>query len=298
MVDDKFRKILNINLTEEQIGKVKNYIEENKKEKNGIDKNNNKNITQNPCGTVYKVCFKKAEKSYYEGLKLHTSFIYYIIQNFVFLISFTGKINTQFLDKSIAPIYLIVYLVLCAVYIFWKLFYKKYDENFTEKKGWIYFHLFNLFIFKAFMYYFLYLILLYTIQAESPVKIFIWFFTIKNTFLIYCAVYLFARNGLISYATLTIFGIVILIISTLFSMITLNLKDVLIQFIMGVVGMLFFHLGIILARYKEALFENKNSWNTLSIEVFELTLILFPALIGAITTLLFVTFGLFISFLR
>ena len=230
---------------------------------------------------------------------MHNGFIFYIIQNFCFLVSFIGSTKSQnMFEESIGPIYLMIFVILCAVYIFWRLFAKNYDEKFTEKKCLIYFHLFNLFIFKALMYHILFLILVNTIKDESPGKIFMWFLATKNVFLVYCTVYLFARNGLISYATLTIFGIVILIISTLFSMITLYLKDVLIQFIMGVVGMIFFHLGINIARCKEALLKNKKAWNTLSIEVFELSLILFPAMIGTVIVLISITFGYFIAYLR
>jgi hypothetical protein len=96
---------------------------------------------------------------------------------------------------------------LCALSIFWILYFKKYDENFIEKISLIYFHLFNLFIFKLLIYQILFLILKNLIKDESPGKIFIWFLAIKNAFLVYCTVYLYKRNGLISYVTLTIFGI-------------------------------------------------------------------------------------------
>ena len=73
----------------------------------------------------------------------------------------------------------------------------------SQKKSWIYFHLFNLFVFKLFLHHILFLALVNTIKDESPGKIFIWFFAIKNAFLVNYTVNLFVINGLISYATLT-----------------------------------------------------------------------------------------------
>lgn len=156
----------------------------------------------------------------------------------------------------------------------------------------------NLLSLKSFLYIFLYLLLEKIILDPKPNKVFIGYFAVKNVFLIYCTIYLFIRDGLICYSTLTIFGIVILIISALISMTYLFLKDVLIQFIMNVVEMIFFHIGMNVARCKEALFKNKKLWNTLSIEVFHLTLILFPAMIGTFFTLICLTFGSFIFILR
>ena len=296
-IDDKFRKILNIEITQEKLDKVINILDKYDKNKKNSTDNNNKNINSSEtlCGTLYNVCFKKAERSYYEGLNLHAGFIYYIIQNFIFLSSFIGITKSNGMGDSIGWIYAMIILLLCAVYIFRKLFFKKYDENFTKNDFWIFFHLFNLLSLKFFMYIILYLILQDTILDPKPGNVFIGFFAVKNVFLIYCTVYFFARDGLISYVTLTFFGIVILIISALISMIYLFLKDVLIQFIMSVVGMIFFHIGMNVARCKEALFVNKKLWNTLSIEVFQLTVILFPAMIITIIVLICLTFGYCIS---
>ena len=296
-IDDKFRKILNIEITQEKLDKVINILDKYDKNKKNSTDNNNKNINSSEtlCGTLYNVCFKKAERSYYEGLNLHAGFIYYIIQNFIFLSSFIGITKSNGMGDSIGWIYAMIILLLCAVYIFRKLFFKKYDENFTKKECWIVFHLFNLFMLKSLMYIILYLILQDTILDPKPGNVFIGFFAVKNVFLIYCTVYFFVRDGLISYVTLTLFGIAILIISAFISMIYLFLKDVLIQFIMSVVGMIFFHIGINVARCKNALFVNKKLWNTLSIEVFQLTIILFPAMITTIFVLICLTFGYCIS---
>lgn len=57
------------------------------------------------------------------------------------------------------------------------------------------------------------------IQDEHPNEIFYGYFSVENVFLLYCAIYFYVRDGLISYATLTLFGIAILTLSILFSMI-------------------------------------------------------------------------------
>ena len=59
-----------------------------------------------------------------------------------------------------------------------------------------------------------------------------------------------------------------------------------------------FHLGINISRNKEVLIKNKKAWNTLSIEVFELALILIPAATVAGFALIIVTCGYFAAYLR
>ena len=302
LADDKFKKILNIsdNISEEKMKEMNNFINNFSINKKDINNNNNNNInsSKDSLETIYNVCFKKDENSYYEGLKLQNSFIFYIIQNFLFLASFISISKPKETDDYISGISAVVILALCAVYIFWKLFYRKYDESFTEKNCWIIFHLFNLFLLKSMLYLYLFIILVNVIQDEYPNKIFYGYFSIENVFLLYCAIYFCVRDGLISYATLTLFGIAILTLSILFSMIGLFLKDVLILLIMCVVAMIFFHLGINIARCKGALLKNKKLWNTLSIEVFQLTIILFPTMIATFVTLIFITIGYFMSLLR
>ena len=301
LADDKFKKILNIsdNISEEKMKEMNNFINNYYANKKNInDNNNNINSSKVSLETIYNVCFKKDENSYYEGLKLENSLIFYIIQNFLFLVSFKSISKPKETDDFTGGIFAVVFFALCAVYIFWKLFYRKYDESFTESNRWIIFHLFNLFLLKQMLFLYLFIVLVNVIQDEYPNKIFYWYISIINIFLLYCAIYFYVRDGLISYATLTLFGIAILTLSILFSMIGLFLKDVLILLIMCVVAMIFFHLGINLARCKDALLKNKKLWNTLSIEVFQLTIILFPTMIATFFMLIVISIGYFMSLLR
>ena len=300
LADDKFKKILNIsdNISEEKMKEMNNFINNYYANKKNINDNNNINSSKVSLETIYNVCFKKNENSYYEGLKLENSLIFYIIQNFLFLVSFKSISKPKETDDFTGGIFAVVFFALCAVYIFWKLFYRKYDESFTESNRWIIFHLFNLFLLKQMLFLYLFIVLVNVIQDEYPNKIFYWYISIINIFLLYCAIYFYVRDGLISYATLTLFGIAILTLSILFSMIGLFLKDVLILLIMCVVAMIFFHLGINLARCKDALLKNKKLWNTLSIEVFQLTIILFPTMIATFFVLIAISIGYFMSLLR
>ena len=128
MLDDKFRKILNIEITEEKLHKAKKMIDEFNKKNNTVNNNKNNNSSKTPYRKVYDVCFKKAERSYYEGLNLHAGFIYYIIQN-VFLGTSICINKSIKLSDSIVWIYGLIFIAICAVYIFWKLFYKKPKVN-------------------------------------------------------------------------------------------------------------------------------------------------------------------------
>ena len=56
--------------------------------------------------------------------------------------------------------------------------------------------------------------------------------------------------------------------------------------------MILLHIGINVARCKKSL-RKTVIWNTLNIEVFEWTIILYPAMIGTYIILIIVTFGIF-----
>lgn len=154
LADDKFKKILNIsdNISEEKMKEMNNFINNFSNNKKNINDNNNINSSKVTLETIYNVCFKKDENSYYKGLKLQNSLIFYIIQNFLFLASFISISKPKETDDYISGIYGVIILWLCAVF-FWKLLYRKYDESFTENNCCIIFHLFYLFGLKGMLYY-------------------------------------------------------------------------------------------------------------------------------------------------
>ena len=240
---------------------------------------------------MFNICFKKTNICYYEGLNLHMSIAIIIFQNLFYLSTFIGQIRTEF-EIPLPSIYMMIVIATDCIFIFYKLFFKRYYESFTKRTCCIVLHLIFFFLFKSFIYFILFLILKDVIENEEPNKIFIAFLSIKIVYLLYFSIYFFVRDGLIHYGFLTIFGIMIMCISVLISLFFFSLKDVIILFIICSVEMFFFHLGINIARYKKCL-QEKKLWNTLNIEFFEWTIILFPAMIGTFFVLTIATFGIF-----
>lgn len=149
-----------------------------------------------------------------------------------------------------------------------------------------------IFVFKVYIYIFTYLIIKDEFKHKTLYKVFTACFSIKILFLLYCYIYFFISDGLVKYANLTIFGFVILLVAILMSFFWFSLRDVIIELIICCVEMIFFHIGINVARCKESL-RKTFLWNTLNIEVFEWIIILYPAMIGTYFLLIIVTFGAF-----
>ena len=246
---------------------------------------------------MFNICFKKTNICYYEGLNLHMSIAIIIFQNLFYLSTFIGQSRSEF-EIPLPSIYMMIVIATDCIFIFYKLFFKRYYESFTKRTCCIVLHLIFFFLFKSFIYFMLFLILKDVIENEEPNKIFIAFLSIKIVYLLYFSIYFFVRDGLIHYGILTVFGIVIMGISVSISLLGLSLKDVRIVLIICSVEMFFIHLRIIIPRKKISLLKDKNLWNTLNIEVFEWILILFPALIMLIIVLVSITFGGFIYYLR
>jgi hypothetical protein len=244
-----------------------------------------------PFGFIYDNIFIKVDISVYQGLNLHISLALIIFQNIIYLLEFIGLKGKNSIE-IVPGLYIWIMIAACELFIFYKLFFKKYSYSFPDSTWWMIFHLFMFFVFKIFLNLLLFLIFKGVIQNESPNKIFIATTSIKIAYLLYFFIYLYKNDGLIRYATLTIIGIVILCISVLISLIWFSSKDFLIEFIICSVEMIFFHLGIKIGICKNS-FNEKKLWNTLNLEVFELTAILFPAMAGAYGVLTIATFGTF-----
>ena len=71
-------------------------------------------------------------------------------------------------DFSIPSIYGMIIFFAFTLYIFYKLFFKKYDENYKEKNCILIFHIFNIFGFKIFIYLFEFVIIKDGIIIERP----------------------------------------------------------------------------------------------------------------------------------
>ena len=231
--------------------------------------------------------FKKVERSDYEGLRLHISLSIIIVQYILYTLSSYSYYSNPDFEFRLPMIYGIIICTLWCDYIFYKLFYKKYGQTFTNKCT-IIFNLLGLCTFKEYLYFFL-------ILAIGG-KIFMAAFIIKITYLIYFCSYLNIYDGLIHYGILSLFGFMILCIGVLISLNWLSLKEAGIELIISCVEMIFIHLGIFIGMKKQA-FTQSGLWNALNLVVFDMIVILFPAFIGTIFVLICITFGAFIAFL-
>jgi hypothetical protein len=239
---------------------------------------------------IYNFCFKIGDRNDFKGLNLHKFFFYYIIENLLFLSMFLNDL--EFKEEQIPAIYMLIIILSFTIYIFYKLFLKKYHEEFTSRTCCIIFYMFMIIAFKVYIYALTYFIIKYEIKHKTLYKVFMACFSIKILFLLYCYIYFFISDGLVKYANLTIFGFVILLLAGLISFFWFSLRDVIIELIICSVQMILLHIGINVARCKESL-RKTVIWNTLNIEVFEWTIILYPAMIGTYIILIIVTFGIF-----
>ena len=245
---------------------------------------------------IFNCCFKLGDRNDYEGLNLHISFIYYFIQNLAFIMLFYSQ-NGETKEIALPAIYVMIFVSGFCIYIFYKLTkYKSYDDSCISNTCVIIIFIYIVLVFKLDIYYFYYLALKEMLQNKEMNKLFFGSLIVKNVFLSYCSLYFFIYDGLVDYTTLTIFGFLILLPAGLISLFWFSLKDVGIELILGFIEIIAFHLGIYIARCKELLF-NKKAWNTLVIEVFELSLILYPAMYGTFFLLGIVSFGAFFFYL-
>lgn len=241
---------------------------------------------------IFNCCFKLGDRNDYESLNLHISFIYYFFQNLVFIILFYSQ-NGEAKEIALPAIYMIIFVSGFCIYIFYKLTkYKQYDDSCISNTCVIIIFIYIVLIFKLDIYYLYYLALKEMLQNKEMNKLFFVSLIVKNVFLSYCSLYFFICDGLVNYTTLTLFGFVFLLVAGLISLFWFSLKDVGIELILGFIEIIAFHLGIYIARCKELLC-NKKAWNTLVIEVFELSLILYPAMYGTFFLLGIVSFGAF-----
>ena len=202
---------------------------------------NKNNSLGNCCKGICNCLFKKVDHSYFEDLDLHKSIIIIIILKIVLLLIFIGvRIKSSTEEIPLGFVYTTIFCALDCIYIFYKLNFNKYDENFIERKCCLGFHMFMLFSFKELIYLLLLYILINVIQDEQHNKIFVACFAIKILYLLYFYAYFKVRDGLIHYGILTVFGIVIMCISVSILLFFFTIIDVRIVFIICSIEMFFF----------------------------------------------------------
>ena len=241
---------------------------------------------------IFNCCFKLGDRNDYKGLNLYIPFICYFFQNFAFIMLFYSQDGKKH-EVALPAIYMMILVSGFCIYIFYKLNkYKKYDDSCISKDWAIIISIILVFALKLYIYYFYYLAVKEILQNEEMNKLFIVSLIVKNVFLSYCSFYFFKFDGVVNYTTLTLCGFLYLLAGGLISLFWFSLKDVVIELILSFIEIITFHIGFNITRCKKLL-DKKAEWNILVIEVFELSLILYPAMYAAIFVLGIVTFGAF-----
>ena len=245
---------------------------------------------------IFNCCFKLGDRNDYESLNLHISFIYYFFQNLAFIMLFYSQ-SGEAQEIALPAIYMMIFVLGFCIYIFYKLTkYKEYDDTCITNTCVIILFIYFIFIFKLDFYYLYYLAVKEMLQNTEMNKIFFVSLIVKNIFLSYCSLYFFIHDGLVNYTTLTLFGFVFVFAAGLISLFWFSLKDVGIEIILGFIEIIAFHIGLYIAKSKKLLCKKK-AWNTLVIEVFELSLILYPAMYATFFVLGIASFGAFFCIL-
>ena len=239
---------------------------------------------------TFDFCFKEGDYSYFEGYKLDKSFIYYFVQYALLAFDLSNSKDIEE-EVNLVLIYAIIIFVPISIYLFYKMYFKKYHENYSNINCYILFwYFYSIIIFKIFLYLIIYLIIKSGFHTENTFKILGNSFFYKAIFLLYCIIYFNYRDGLIHYLNIIIFGIVELLIMGLISLKWFNLKNVIIELILCAIEMIRFHIAIFLVKYKKTLINSK-IWNTLNFEVFSLAIFLYPIFACIIAYLTILTFG-------
>lgn len=217
-------------------------------------------------------CFEKADTERYEDLNLQISFLIYFVQYLIYLIILlTGNIKEL-------PSFYIMYMIIIALsstYIFYKLNFKKFDERFVNNTGIIVFFFIVISNFKGIIFFLIYLIIKEGFNNKNAFGIFIAFFCFKMVFLLINSFYFMVREGLVNYCIIFSNGIIPSLIVSLITFFCLSLLEFKILIIMCIVQILLFILGIFLSSKNELLGDLK-LWNTLIVDVYKLSVFLFP----------------------
>ena len=211
-----------------------------------------------------------------ESINLHKSFIFCIIQYFIYGILLIKYNSYEFNDVLIAPL---VVSCLCGVLNLYSL-----QRNQFSKGAFTYFLCISLF--KGMLYYFFYHLIKDLLQNENAYQIFIVNFCFMIVFLIICSFFLFAMKGLINFGFFITFGIAGILISSLILLFWFSVTEFIIELIISSIQMISFNLGILISVGK-ALLIPAVMWNTSVIETYKLSIFLFPPYI-VIYCLLFI----------
>ena len=205
----------------------------------------------------------------YESLNLHKSFIFYIFQYLIYVIIF------KFSDFEYLNVWSIVGAIvpgLYGLYIFYKLNYKKFRQNYISYSR--FYDFLSISIFKGSVYYLFYRLIKEELLNKNVNEIFIVSFCFKIIFLIFCFFYFMKAKG-INFCIIITFGIIGVLISSLVLLFWFSKTEFIIELIICSIQIILFNIGIIISAGKELLIPFV-IWNTLTIEIYKLSIILFP----------------------
>lgn len=211
----------------------------------------------------------------YEFLNLHRSFIFYIIQYLIY------GIIPKFVDfESLFIISIVLVNVngLNGLIIFYKLNYRKFSEKFLENTYMRFIDFISISLLKGSIYFFFYYMIKDGLENKNANEIFIVSFCFKIIFLILCSFHYKAARGRLNFIFIIIFGIIGILISSLILFFWFSLTEFIIELIICSIQVILFNLGIILSAEKELL-APLVIWNTLSIEIYKLSIFLYPVYI-------------------
>ena len=232
-------------------------------------------------------CFEKADTERYEDLNLQISFLIYFVQYLLYLIILLNGNS-----KRLPSLYIqfMIIIALFSTYIFYKLNFKKYDERFLANTCLISFYFIVISIFKGLIYFLMNLIIKEGFNNENAFGILIAFFCFKMAFLLINSFYFMVRDGLVNYCIIFSNGIIPALIVSLITFFCLSLLEFEILIIMCVVQIILFILGIFLSSSTESL-QDLKLWNTLIVDIYKLSVFLFPMFGICAFCLIIWTFG-------
>ena len=83
-----------------------------------------------PCCNCFFIGYKCFFNNDFEGINLNVSFLFYIFQYILFLLLFYSIDKTADTHISIGGIYMMIIILAWGIFIYYKLFFKKYRETF------------------------------------------------------------------------------------------------------------------------------------------------------------------------